>query len=240
MTQITNDQKFESLSALIDNEAGELEMHRVLKHIGHDEELRAAWRRYQITSSILRRESDIAPDFDVSKSVAKALDSEITFEQNIESESQEASRKNSFVQQFLGKAAVAASVAAVMVLGLNQMRYVAVNETGGSAVALSEQAEKLNDPVVVASSVPFGFEDIPLPEARTVSSNSSGVPVNYAGNINEVASRIQYQNDDLSDPATQALLNQLLIEHAQRSSVNGSLGFMPFARVSQLEEAAAR
>ena len=47
-------------------------------------------------------------------------------------------------------------------------------------------------------------------------------------------------SDDLTDPATQAMLNRLLIEHAARSSVNGSMGILPFARVSKMDEEASR
>ena len=43
----------ESLSAIMDNEADELELQRVLKQIGEDAELRQAWLRYNAARAVV-------------------------------------------------------------------------------------------------------------------------------------------------------------------------------------------
>ena len=42
----------ESLSALLDNEANELEMERVLKHVADDDSLRQTWVRYNLVRAV--------------------------------------------------------------------------------------------------------------------------------------------------------------------------------------------
>ncbi|HGM7891745.1 TPA: RseA family anti-sigma factor [Pseudomonas aeruginosa] len=46
----------EILSAVMDNEADELELRRVLAACGEDAELRSTWSRYQLARSVMHRE----------------------------------------------------------------------------------------------------------------------------------------------------------------------------------------
>ncbi|UGR56935.1 sigma-E factor negative regulatory protein [Pseudomonas aeruginosa] len=46
----------ETLSAVMDNEADELELRRVLAACGEDAELRSTWSRYQLARSVMHRE----------------------------------------------------------------------------------------------------------------------------------------------------------------------------------------
>jgi hypothetical protein len=129
---------------------------------------------------------------------------------------------------FVGQGMVAASVAAVFVLGFGYLGETEVNGSSGPQLVNSPQAENNH---AVADSVPIGF-DLPLPEARVVSGGNAAV---LQAKQNQRQTSRRY-SDDLSDFATQQMLDQLLIEHARRSSVNGSLGIMPFARVSNMVE----
>ncbi|EGG99552.1 Sigma factor RpoE negative regulatory protein RseA [gamma proteobacterium IMCC2047] len=65
----------ESISALVDDEAQELELHRVLASMEEDEdkELRHTWRRYQAASFAMRRQVDCRFDMDISDRVSAAL-----------------------------------------------------------------------------------------------------------------------------------------------------------------------
>ncbi|MNM65208.1 Sigma factor AlgU negative regulatory protein [compost metagenome] len=65
----------ESLSAVMDNEADELELRRVLAACGEDVELRATWSRYQLARSAMHRETAL-PKMDIAASVSAALASE--------------------------------------------------------------------------------------------------------------------------------------------------------------------
>ena len=46
----------ESLSAVMDNEADELELRRVLAAAGDDAELRGTWSRYQLARAVMHKE----------------------------------------------------------------------------------------------------------------------------------------------------------------------------------------
>jgi sigma-E factor negative regulatory protein RseA len=52
---------YESLSALMDDEADELELRRVLRQVRDDPELLARWERYHLVSAVLRRNAVPAP-----------------------------------------------------------------------------------------------------------------------------------------------------------------------------------
>ena len=47
----------ESLSALVDGEADELEIRRLLNQLERDDELRATWQRYQMMGAVMRGEA---------------------------------------------------------------------------------------------------------------------------------------------------------------------------------------
>ena len=62
---MTDDMR-ESLSAVMDGEANELEMERVLKHAVTDEETRATWTRYHLARHSLNGGSLAHLDWDIS------------------------------------------------------------------------------------------------------------------------------------------------------------------------------
>jgi negative regulator of sigma E activity len=69
--------KFESLSALMDGEAEELEFRRLLLGLPQDTEMRATWSRYQLAVSILHKQS-ITPlrSLDFANAVRSAIELE--------------------------------------------------------------------------------------------------------------------------------------------------------------------
>lgn len=67
-----NDRMKESLSALVDGEADELEIRRVLNQSEHDDNLREQWGRYQLIGSVMRGEP--ASTTDLSRGIMQALD----------------------------------------------------------------------------------------------------------------------------------------------------------------------
>jgi len=75
----------ESISALVDDEAQELELHRVLGGMESNEELRQTWKRYQSASFAMKRQMDCRFDLDISGRVAAALADEpvVTVETSI-------------------------------------------------------------------------------------------------------------------------------------------------------------
>ena len=66
----------ESLSALMDDEANELEIERVLSRIGDDAELRAAWVRYNGARSAASEQALAPLTLDISGAVREAVAAE--------------------------------------------------------------------------------------------------------------------------------------------------------------------
>lgn len=69
-----NERVNESLSALMDGQADELEIRRLLNHTEHDDELLQTWGRYQLIGALMRDEP--AFTVDLAKGVRQALDGE--------------------------------------------------------------------------------------------------------------------------------------------------------------------
>lgn len=69
----TSDALRESLSALMDGEANEMDLTRVLKAVETDPEARELWRRMQQARTVLRREPNQEYTVDVSAAVQSAL-----------------------------------------------------------------------------------------------------------------------------------------------------------------------
>lgn len=110
----------EELSALMDGEASELEIRRVLKSVDESPELTEKWRRYQMARSVMRGERQLCAG-DISAQVALALESEPCHETVPPSaDSQDGARPtlNGFWRS-IASMAVAASVTAIVILGAN-------------------------------------------------------------------------------------------------------------------------
>lgn len=243
MTQKPSDQILESVSALVDNEASEIELHRILKNVGRDDVVRERWRRYHLIGSVMRRERMLIDSFDVSSAVAKAIAQDAVLDNGdaVALDRSGVSTPSPW-RSLLAKSGVAASFAAVVVLGFQfagSGQLPAETELATAGVASGEAAEPA---VAVTNVVPFGFE-LPIPQARNVSTNPSSMmsSMMYSPAESDLRALLpQEPSQDLSDAQTQDLLNRLLIEHAQRSSVNGGLGILPFARVFKMEESSAQ
>jgi sigma-E factor negative regulatory protein RseA len=71
----------ESLSALMDGEAQELELRRLLRQLPDDPELRARWARYQLASSILHKQQCFpAASLKLADAVQMAVRNEFSYE----------------------------------------------------------------------------------------------------------------------------------------------------------------
>ena len=112
-------QQHEKLSAFMD---GELDDNGVVDSIKNDSESLAKWRSYHVIRSGLRKEASVMPEFDITAQVAAALDQEPTV---LAPKSKWKSlpvvnKVVPFLRQS-GQLAVAASVAAAVILGVQQV-----------------------------------------------------------------------------------------------------------------------
>lgn len=134
----------ESLSAVMDNEADELELRRVLAAAGDDAELRGTWSRYQIARAVMHKEL-LEPRLDIASAVSAALADEA-----VPSTSKGAPWRN------LGRIAVAASVTLAVLAGV---RFYNQDELAGSQLAQQATVPSLTLPQVQGPAVLAGYSE---------------------------------------------------------------------------------
>ncbi len=156
--QSAQQQLNESLSALMDGEASELELRRILKSDADD--VNDRWHRYQLASAALRSDVNLEKPVDLSFSISEAIADEPTYSSK--------KKAKTSVWSNLGRFAVAASVAGAVVVGVQfaptgPATNIASTPTTPSA-PVSSQPELGNDTSVrvVGSQVPAGTQQKPI------------------------------------------------------------------------------
>jgi sigma-E factor negative regulatory protein RseA len=192
----------ESLSAIMDNEADELELQRVLKHISEDTELRQAWIRYNAARSVLSGQEVCDLRLDVSTRVASAIAAE--------------AGRPSLRQRLarpLASFAVAASVAATVVIGGQQLAQISTADD------------------------PYGSQAIAAGGASTVGLvNSLGATPVRASYGNQAVPVLQPATRTAYKELARQRLNMYAQEHAEHAALNSPQGLMPYARVPTIRE----
>jgi sigma-E factor negative regulatory protein RseA len=143
MTDKTDSKVRESLSAMVDNEASEFELFRTTKMLSEDDELRQAWHRYHLASSVMGTEGPIIAT-DLSAQIASAIELETelsvpTVEDKRTSES-EYRAENSSSNTTFSKIAIAASVAVVAVFGVQFLQLGPENIVNAPSNELASKA----------------------------------------------------------------------------------------------------
>jgi len=133
MSENDSENMKETISALLDNAADDLELRRFLKASEQDPELLATWERYSLAQSILH-EPARAVSADLSKRIAEQIELEAPLSAT-PAVSNQASWKDGLI-----KMAIAASVAAVFLVGV-QLNL----DNGASAPALANQSPAINE-----------------------------------------------------------------------------------------------
>ena len=153
----------ESLSAVMDNEADELELRRVLNAFD-DADTRATWSRYQVARVAMHKDL-VLPHLDISAAVSAAIADEVT--------PLKASRSP---WRSLGRLAVAASVTVAVLAGVRLY-----NQDNIAGVELAQQAAQpanLSVPQVKGPAVLAGYnesaEQAPGPMASGVLQGQAG------------------------------------------------------------------
>lgn len=227
----------ESLSALMDNEASELELQRLLKTLEADSELKSTWSRYQIGSAGLKGKLAVMAPIDFAARVSAAIDLEEAHVQpvvNVAKSNQQEIKSNVVTLprwwQQIGRVAIAASVTGVVVLGVQQFQSgspAAVDIASNTPVAAPAATENkvanlpsgINAPALSARTVAVqsGYESRPQENRRVMF-----VPRQEAAPV---------YNEDVS-----TYVNQLIQEHSDNASLNSAQGMLPYTRVILVEE----
>tara|TARA_B100000446_G_scaffold46105_1_gene42085 strand:- start:53306 stop:54013 length:708 start_codon:yes stop_codon:yes gene_type:complete len=216
----------ESVSALVDGEVSEMELHRLLKASETDAEVRETWSRYQLASSAMRGDLAGAPMIDLSASIREAVDAEETYQ---------TSPAAAGWWQKAGRMAVAASVAAVMVVTAQMVGL--GGESFDQQVADSGEVSSSDELLVPnpAVNLPAGFQ-VPSVSARTVSSHPR-MPAQEANpRYYPVVTKAQpIATTKAPAPEVQTYLQRVMEIHADHAALNSSRGMLPYARVPVTE-----
>jgi len=206
----------ESISALVDGESNEMDLQRVLKSMGENDDSRDVWSRYHLMKSLMAGDDQATIGVDLSSSIRDAIAQEesVVVPSGIWSN----------WSDFLGKGAVAAAVAFGVVVGAQQYMQ---SPDVGIETPLAEVAPAASSS---GAAVPPGFELPPL-ITQTVSAgslSSNAAPRSAVKSLPQGAVVI-------SSDKFQEQVNRLMFKHAEQVSSSGSMGVIPFARVSELK-----
>ncbi len=226
----------ESISALVDGQASELELQRILKTSEQDPEVNAAWMRYQLVGSLLRGEKLNYGE--------KALNSESGFRAMsgfsqrvsaaIATESpavRSANAKQGLWYQ-LGRVALVASVAGGMVLGVQQF-----NSTQGVGTEIAAIANTAVNPAP-AVSLPSGIN------TQAVSTRTVAMQSGYELRPQENR-RVMFKPHPatastattlVSDEEVTQYVNKMIQAHSDNAVMNSNQGVLPYARVIVTED----
>jgi sigma-E factor negative regulatory protein RseA len=153
----------ESLSAVMDNEADELEIRRVLNAFD-DADTRATWSRYQVARAAMHKDL-LLPHLDISAAVSAAIADEVS--------PLKAPRSP---WRSLGRLAVAASVTVAVLAGVRL--YNRDDIAGAQLAQLAPQPANLSVPQVKGPAVLAGYkessEQAPGPMASGVLQGQAG------------------------------------------------------------------
>ncbi|WP_447592499.1 sigma-E factor negative regulatory protein [Aquipseudomonas campi] len=143
---MTSETLQESLSAVMDNEADELELRRVLAS-SESPELRAKWSRYQLARAVMHKELIVEPRLDIASAVSAALAEEAT-----PVPAKAASRS----WRGLGRLAVAASVTVAVLAGVRfyNQDELAAGAQLAQATQPSMPAPQVQGPAILAGYTP--------------------------------------------------------------------------------------
>ena len=195
MTDQSDSKTRECISAMMDDESSELELLRTTIALSEDAELRQVWHRYHQTSLVIKRQAPAAAP-DLSEQIALAIAKEPELSVNLPSERSVDSPVDSLVGNSLvgnslvgnslvgnkassqkvssnglfRKIAIAASVAVVTVIGVQQLQLGpdSVNDKISNATIVADSAIAPANISGPQFHLPSGFE-LPPVNLRTVS-----------------------------------------------------------------------
>jgi sigma-E factor negative regulatory protein RseA len=229
----------ESLSALMDNQASELEIQRLLKALESDAEIKSTWSRYQVVSAGLKGSLPVMASSSFAARVSEAIDAEDPYVGQVKKQgpaitSQQVSATISMMPshwwQQVGRVAIAASVAGVLIVGVQQYQadpsvaQLATNIPTAVPVAATE---------IKAANLPSGI-NAPALSARTVAVQSG-----YESKPQE-SRRVMFVPRQQAAPVyneeISTYVNQLIQEHTDNASLNSGQGMLPYTRVILIDE----
>lgn len=128
----------ESLSALMDDQADELELRRILKAMPADANLEAKWQRYHVVRSSLQLETHSRPEVNLLAAINARFVAE-----SISHPKQATFGFSNPVFRYIGQGAIAASFFAITIIGTSVF-----NRSGSDVQPMVADAANLDTPVL--------------------------------------------------------------------------------------------
>ncbi|BBH47796.1 sigma-E factor negative regulatory protein [Pseudomonas sp. KU43P] len=184
----------ESLSAVMDNEADELELRRVLNAVD-DAETRATWSRYQVARAAMHKEL-LLPKLDIASAVSAALADEAV-----------PAKVKQGPWRSIGRLAVAASVTVAVLAGVRMFNQ---DEITGAELASSQQPAQqgLTMPQTQGPAVLAGYsessEQPTGPMANGVLQNQAGWDQRLPGYLRQHAQESALKGTETALPYARA------------------------------------
>lgn len=258
-----NEQLVETLSAIVDGQADDLEVRRLLKALDNasDEEAQlilAQWERFQTIGSTLRGEQ---ANFTASSSFAAAVsaaidaepsvvdtDSHSAMDLNIDSESTPAA--NSAASSSINSATVAQASGSEKTHSNSRpfWRQFAVAATVAFAVIIGVQeygsfaggaADSGVSAIAAVENNQTPAVDIAAAQIASVqTTNNGGQLLLAAADANPATSQnaVLTEADRLEAAAAQQRLNEYILQHTSHAAQQSGQGIIPFARLANFEE----
>lgn len=238
-----SEQLRESLSALVDGEASEEDVQRVLDNLD-DASVRQTWCRYQAAHSSLSADSaESLFDMDISSQVMAAIADEPEFSVSastpIEALAPDPSPTIKPVarwRQFLAPAASAAVAASVFAAVMLTSQYLGglpgSTSAGGDIVASAGGAAGANgvtgvNGVMEGSDTVEGLERFPRSAVVNAPGGGAAVLADFSTGVVSTAEPVADY-----DAIARERLRRYMLPHAEEAALNAPQGMMPFARVA--------
>ena len=204
----------ESLSALLDEEADELDLQRIINGMDGDDSAVTTWQRYNLASASMRNELDQFSNIDLSGRVRSALADDIQA-----AGGGAGGNFRTWLKPF-ASVAVAASVTAVILTSTQLFNAVSNPAGTPSTPDVLEVSGNVSPMVAGAQSVGFGGS-ASLAQVRSqpmIQANAAAVG-----------------NRSAADEMARQRLDFYLRNHAENAALNTSSGMLPLARTALVE-----
>lgn len=215
---MTNTSFGETLSAVVDGEASEFELRRVLADADF-EQLRARGVRYQLQGALLRKEHNEFSTVDLTAGIHEALAHEEARSAEYLSGAQVQSTDIRFWQRPWARAGVAASVTLAVILGVNTYNRA---DLTGPVLARAEVAAPLVRSPEVEALQPVGAQSL-------LAGLNTQTPVK--------TERVEPAQVRLieSDQRQALRVQSYMRQHTAQTVLTSTQGALPFARVSSFD-----
>ncbi len=208
-----SEQLRESVSALMDGEADEMEVRRLLVE-GNKDVVLKTWSRYHAISDVLQDKGagEQFKHIEISQKISEAIATE-----NVSAVVDK--RGSTSIFKSISGFAVAASVTVAVVVGMQNVQLVA--SSGVDTNSIPAVSSRVYLPNNTASNVSFGGSDS-VSRQRTLP-NSRPIP-----NVLD-ASKV------IADFEAQKRLDKFILRHTERAALNNGQGMISYARVASFD-----